>query len=180
VAAPAFAVVGMIRNAQGIRGEVVVEPLTDTPDIVFAPGRRVLVGDRSGNAPLQARGLPSSLTVDSAKPFKGGLIVKFSDLDDRNAAELLRGRYLLAPFEELEPPAPGEIYLHDLIGMRVELDNGQPIGEVTSYYELPQGLTLDVATSTGSVLVPYRPEVIDRTDEGARTIIVKSEVGLFE
>lgn len=180
MAAPAFAVVGMIRNAQGIRGEVVVEPLTDTPDVVFAPGRRVLVGDRSGNAPLETRGLPSSLTVDSAKPFKGGLIVKFSDLADRNAAELLRGRYLLAPFEELEPPAPGEIYLHDLIGMRVELDNGQPVGEVTSYYELPQGLTLDVATSAGSVLVPYRPEVIDRTDEGARTIIVKSEVGLFE
>ena len=117
--APAFAVVGMIRNAQGIRGEVVVEPLTDTPDIVFAPGRRVLVGDRSGNTPLQARGLPSSLTVDSTKPFKGGLIVKFDDVADRNAAELLRGRYLLAPFEELEPPAPGEIYLHDLIGMRV-------------------------------------------------------------
>ena len=178
--APAFAVVGMIRNAQGIRGEVVVEPLTDTPDIVFAPGRRVLVGDRSGNTPLQSRGLPSSLTVDTTKPFKGGLIVKFDDVADRNAAELLRGRYLLAPFDELEPPAPGEIYLHDLIGMRVQLDSGQEVGEVTSYYELPQGLTLDVATSTGSVLVPYRPEMIERTDADARTIIVKSEVGLFD
>ena len=180
MAAPAFAVVGMIRNAQGIRGEVVVEPLTDTPDIVFAPGRRVLVGDRSGNAPLDTRGLPSSLTVDSAKPFKGGFIVKFSDVADRNAAELLRGRYLLAPFEELEPPAPGEVYLHDLIGMHVELDSGQHVGEVTSYYELPQGLTLDVATAAGSVLVPYRPEVIELTDADARKIIVKSDVGLFE
>lgn len=178
--APAFAVVGMIRNAQGIRGEVVVEPLTDTPDLVFAPGRRVLVGDRSGNAPVEARGVPSSLGVDSAKPFKGGLIVKFDDIADRNAAELLRGRYLLAPFEELEPLGDGEIYLHDLLGMRVELDSGQRVGEVTSYYELPQGLTLDVATSAGSVLVPYRPEVIDRTDAAARVIVVKAEVGLFE
>jgi 16S rRNA processing protein RimM len=170
----------MIRNAQGIRGEVVVEPITDTPDAVFAPGRRVILGDRSGNAAAEARGLPSSLTVDSAKPFKGGLIVKFDGVADRNAAELLRGRYLLAPFDELAPLAPDEVYLHDLIGMRVELDSGEQVGEVTSYYELPQGLTLDVATAAGSVLVPYRPEVIERTDEGARTIVVKADVGLFE
>ena len=170
----------MIRNAQGIRGEVVVEPITDTPDVVFAPGRRVFVGDRSGNAPTEERGLPSSLTVDYAKPFKGGLIVKFADVADRNAADILRGRYLLAPFEELEPLAEGEVYLHDLIGMRVELDNGDRVGEVTSYYELPQGLTLDVATTGGSVLVPFRPEVVERMDRGARTIVVKSEVGLFE
>ena len=170
----------MIRNAQGIRGEVVVEPLTDTPDIVFASGRRVVVGDRKGNAVAEGRGVPSSLTVDAAKPFKGGLIVKFNDVADRNAAELLRGRYLLAPFDELEPLAPDEVYLHDLIGMHVDLDTGERVGEVSSYYELPQGLTLDVATKAGSVLVPYRPEVVERTDQGARTIVVKAEVGLFD
>jgi len=170
----------MIRNAQGIRGEVVVEPITDTPDAVFAPGRRVFVGDRSGNAPAEGRGIPSSLIVDSSEPFKGGLIVKFADIADRTAADLLRGRYLMAPFDELEPLAAGEVYLHDLIGMRVELNSGERVGEVTSYYELPQGLTLDVATAAGSVLVPYRPEVIERMDEGARKIVVKAEVGLFE
>jgi len=170
----------MIRNAQGIRGEVAVEPLTDTPDAVFAPGRRIIVGDRNANPQAEGRGFPSSLIVDAAKPFKGGLIVKFADIADRNAAELLRGLYLLAPFEELEPLAEGEVYLHDLIGMRVELDTGERVGEVTSYYELPQGLTLDVATAAGSVLVPYRPEVIDHMDKGARTVVVKTEVGLFE
>jgi hypothetical protein len=64
--------------------------------------------------------------------------------------------------------------------MKVELDSGDPVGEVTSYYELPQGLTLDVATSRGSVLVPYRPEVVERTDGHARVIVVKADVGLFE
>jgi hypothetical protein len=73
-----------------------------------------------------------------------------------------------------------EIYLHDLIGMTVELDNGERVGDVTSYYELPQGLTLDVSTARGSVLVPYRPEVVERTDGNARVIVVKADVGLFE
>jgi 16S rRNA processing protein RimM len=175
---PALAVVGMIRNAQGIRGEVVVEPITDAPDAVFASGRRVLLGDSTGNT--SKSGAERALVVEDSRPFKGGMIVKFEELADRNAAELLRGRYLLAPFDELEPLREGEIYLHDLIGMQVELDNGEKVGEVTSYYELPQGLTLDVATARGSVLVPYRPEVVERADGETRVIVVKSDVGLFE
>ena len=87
---------------------------------------------------------------------------------------------MLAPFDELEPLQEDEVYLHDLIGMKVELDSGEKVGEVTSYYELPQGLTLDVAAARGSVLVPYRPEVVERIDSAARVIVVKSEVGLFE
>jgi 16S rRNA processing protein RimM len=175
---PAFAVVGMIRNAQGIRGEVVVEPITDAPDAVFASGRRVFLGDRTGRVPQSEPS--SSLLVDSTRPFKGGLMVKFESVGDRNAAELLRGRYLIVPFDELAPLGDDEIYLHDLIGMRVELDNGERVGDVTSYYELPQGLTLDVSTARGSVLVPYRPEVVERTDGEARVIVVKADVGLFE
>ncbi len=175
---PALAVVGMIRNAQGIRGEVVVEPITDAPEAVFASGRRVLLGDSKGDT--SKAGPERALVIEDARPFKGGMIVKFEELTDRNAAELLRGRYLLAPFNELEPLGDDEIYLHDLIGMKVELDTGEKVGEVTSYYELPQGLTLDVATTRGSVLVPYRPEVVERADGSARVIVVRSDVGLFE
>jgi 16S rRNA processing protein RimM len=175
---PALAVVGMIRNAQGIRGEVVVEPITDAPDAVFASGRRVLLGDSTGD--ISKSGPSRALVVEDSRPFKGGMIVKFEELADRNAAELLRGRYLLAPFDELEPLGDDEIYLHDLIGMTVELDTGEKVGEVTSYYELPQGLTLDVATARGSVLVPYRSEVVERADGSARLIVIRSDVGLFE
>jgi 16S rRNA processing protein RimM len=120
------------------------------------------------------------LTIDAARPFKGGFMVKFEGVDDRNSAELLRGRYLLAPFDELEPLGDNEVYLHDLVGMHVELDTGEKVGEVKSYFELPQGLTLEVATEKGNVLVPYRPEIVERTESAERRIIVKSDFGLFE
>jgi ribosomal 30S subunit maturation factor RimM len=45
---PEYAIVGLIRKAQGIRGEVVVEPLTDKPDVVFASGSRVFAGTTDG------------------------------------------------------------------------------------------------------------------------------------
>ncbi len=171
MAGAALAIVGLVRNAQGIRGEVVIEPLTDAPDAVFASGRRVFVGDD----PAQRQ-----MTVTAARPFKGGLMVKFDGIDDRNAADLLRGLYVFSPFDELEPPGKDEVYLHELIGMKVELDTGALMGEVTAYYELPQGLTLDVKTDTGSVLVPYRSEVVERIDSDARIVFVRSDIGMFE
>ncbi len=171
MASDALAIVGLVRNAQGIRGEVVIELLTDAPDAVFASGRRVFAGE--GNAQRE-------MTVTGTRPFKGGLMVKFDGIDDRNAAELLRGLYVLSPFDELDPPGVDEVYLHDLMGMKVELDTGEAMGEVTAYYELPQGLTLDVKTEKGSVLVPYRPEVVERVDAESRIVIVKSEVGMFD
>jgi 16S rRNA processing protein RimM len=171
----ALAIVGLIRNAQGIRGEVVVEPLTDAPDAVFAPGRLVFLGDAAGN-----RADDRTLIVGASRPFKGGLMVKFEEIADRNAAELLRGRYLFSPFDQLEPPGENEVYLHELIGMKVVLDTGRDMGEVKGYFELPQGLTLEVQTERGSVLVPYRAEIVERIDSDARVVYVKNDVGLFD
>jgi 16S rRNA processing protein RimM len=184
MAEPEYALVGLIRKAQGIRGEVVVEPLTGKPDVVFASGSRVFAGDSKGNLAVprgvHAEGDPPTLTIEAAKPFKKGLIVQFEELRDRDSAELWRGRYLLAPFAELPPPEEDEVYLHDLIGMKVEGRAGEPLGEVTTFYELPHGVLLDVKTSKGSALVPYRPEIVVRTDVENRKVVVDESLGLIE
>src|SRR4051812_47846494 len=173
---PEYAVVGLIRKAQGIRGEVVVEPLTDKPDVVFASGSRVFAGDSNGDLTtahdVRGEETPRTLTIVASKPFKKGLIVQFAELADRDSAELWRGRYLLAPFSELPPLAEDEVYLHDLVGMKAEGTKGEAIGTVSTYYELPQGIMLDLSTTRGSVLIPYRPEVIARVDRDTRTIVI--------
>src|ERR1700686_3554632 len=83
---PEYAIVGLIRKAQGIRGEVVIEPLTDKPDVVFASGSRVFAGTSSGD-PSVVRDVTGeemipTLTVLATKPFKKGLIVRFEELAD--------------------------------------------------------------------------------------------------
>lgn len=179
-----YAIVGLIRKAQGIRGEVVVEPLTTKPDVIFASGSRVFAGTASGDlAPARDAGgveeVPT-LTVAESKPFKKGLIVRFEELRDRDSAELWRGRYLLAPFSELPPLEEDEVYLHDLVGMRAVSTTGHQLGTVTTFYELPQGLVLDVKTERGSVLVPYRPEIIVRTDLEARSVVIDEKLGFMD
>jgi len=181
---PEYALVGLIRKAQGIRGEVIVEPLTDKPDVVFASGSRVFAGTHDGDPAVShdVKGeeeIPT-LTVTSSRPYKQGLMVQFEELQDRDSAELWRGRYLLARFSELPPPGEDEVYLHDLIGMKAESSTGEPIGTVKDFYELPQGIVLDLTTPKGSVLVPYRPEAIVRTDVAARTIVVNEAMGFTD
>ncbi len=181
---PEYAIVGLIRKAQGIRGEVVVEPFTDRPDVVFASGARVFAGTAEGELAVThdvmgEEEIPT-LTVASSRPFKKGMIVQFEEIRDRDSAELWRGRYVLAPFSELPPLEEDEVYLHDLVGMKAEGPDGDMIGTVSTYYELPQGIMLDIKTSRGSVLIPYRPEVIVRTDIDARTIIIDDKLGFLD
>ncbi len=181
---PEYALVGLIRKAQGIRGEVIVEPLTDKPDVIFASGSRVFAGTSDGDPAIaydvKGEGEIPTLTISDSKPYKQGWIVRFEEIADRDSAELWRGRYLLARFSELPPPEEDEVYLHDLIGMKAESTTGKLIGTVKTFYELPQGIILDLETPKGSILVPYRPESIVRTDVAARTVIINEAMGFTD
>ena len=175
---PEYAIVGRVRNAHGIRGELVVEPITDAPDAVFASGRRLFAGTVDGDLAPGA----TSLTVRRARPFKGGWILAFEEITDRNAAELWRERYVLAPLSDLAPPAEDEIYYHELLGMRVERPEGNPIGEVAGLFELPQGLMLEVRPAGGgpTVILPYRPEVVRAVDLARRVLTADPPPGMID
>jgi 16S rRNA processing protein RimM len=177
---PEFIIVGRIRKAHGIRGEVVVEVITDVPDAVFAPGRRVFAGTTSGDiAPNR-----TELQIKTVRPFNEGLLVGFAEVADRNAAETWRARYLLLPANELPAPSDDEVYVHELLGMRVELKSGDLVGTVLETYELPQGLALDVRRAppreAESVLILYDERTIAAVDKAARLIVVTPPEGLLE
>ena len=93
----------------------------------------------------------------------------FDEIDDRDVAETWRERYLLLPADELEPLGDDEVYIHELPGMRVELEYGRRRRHVDGTYELPQGLTLDVKRPTiaSTVLDPVRPHRDERRSRGA-------------
>jgi 16S rRNA processing protein RimM len=172
---PELIIVGRVRKAHGIRGDLVVEPITDAPDAVFAPGRRVFAGTAAGDPAKDGR----ELHVLSSSPFKGGYIVHFGEIDDRTVAELWRGRYLLLPQSELQPISDNEVYVHELSGMRVELESGEFVGTVVDTYDLPQGLTLDVQRDAGTVLIPY-DRVVTSLDREARVMKIDPPLGLLE
>ena len=180
-----YAIVGRIRKAHGIRGELVVEPITDAPDAFFASGHRVFAGTPTGELALwspdaQTAAAPRVLAVLGARAHQGGLLVQFDGIHDRTEAELWRGRYLLVPADELEPPAEGEVFLHDLPGMTAVLESGAALGEVTTWYELPQGILLAVAGANGEILLPFAEDVVLDIDAATRRITVRVPDGLID
>ena len=176
--APDLTIVGRVRRAHGIHGELVVEPLTNEPDAVFAPGRRLLAGTVHGDPAPDER----TLTIEESRPFKGGgWIVAFAELVDRNEAERWRDRYFLLPRAALEPIREDEVYLHDLLGLEVLRDgSNERVGEVVDVYELPQGVVLDVRQSQRSVLIPFSHDIVRRVELDARRLIIDPPEGLIE
>ena len=172
---PDLVIVGRVRKAHGVRGDLVVEPITDAPDAIFASGRRVFAGTVTGDAARDGR----ELHVERASPFKGGYIVHFLEITDRTIADTWRDRYLLLPAGELEPLGEDEIYVHELHGMSVVLESGEMVGSVEGVYELPQGLALDVKRARDSVMIPY-DRVVTSVDREGRRITIDPPEGLLD
>jgi len=169
-------VVGKVRRAHGIRGELVVESMTDAPDAVFAAGRRVFAGTRSGTL----SGDRQELRIGHATPFKGGWIVGIEGIATRSAAEAWRDRFFLLPEDEIQPPEEGQVFIHDLVGMRVVLANGSDVGEVAQVLEMPQGLVMDIKRPAGgSVLLQFDDHTVTDVDAERRVIRVDPVDGLI-
>ena len=182
-APPAWIIVGRIRKAHGIRGEVLVEPITDAPDAIFASGRRVFAGASDARPDPGA----PALEIRGSRPFKEGFLITFDVVGDRNDAERWRDQWLFLPESELPGPAADEIYLHDIPGMRVQLEDGTVVGTVATVYELPQGLVMDVARASdeasgraGTVMIPYDERTLVRVDAAERVIVVAPPPGMLD
>ncbi len=175
--APALIIVGRVRKAHGIRGELLVEPITDAPDTVFVSGRRLYAGTAAGDPSPDGQ----LLHITAVRQHMESVRLTLAEVPDRTAAERWRGRFLLAPQDELPLPTDDEVYIHDLLGMRVVHVDGRPLGEVADTYELPQGLMLDVRPVNGgpTYLMPWREEILVQVDEVARVITVDPPEGLL-
>jgi 16S rRNA processing protein RimM len=171
-----FFIVGRVRRAHGIRGELAVEMITDVPEAVFASGARLFAGTTTGDLTPER----SELHVVQAAPFKGGMIVSFREITSRTEAERWRDRYFLVPAAELPPPEENEVYVHELIDMRVVLSSGEEVGPVIDVYELPQGLTLEVQRANGTVMLPFSERIVTQVDREARVITVDPPEGMIE
>ena len=94
--------VGRVTKAHGLKGEVVVDLVSDYPEVRLAPGSRLWTGEQE-------------LVVRSSRPFQQRWLVQVEGVHDRTGAERLAGRTLSA--EPLEDPEA--LWVHQLIGSRV-------------------------------------------------------------
>jgi 16S rRNA processing protein RimM len=145
--------IGVITAPHGVRGMVKIKPFTEIPKAVeyYSPlwledGRR--------------------LKVEVKSIAKGMILAKLDQVNDREAAEALKGASLYIDRASLPVVDTDEIYQADLIGCTVEAIAMGEIGKVTGVFDFGAGAMLEVTRQQGSpVLIPFggdRPVTIDQ------------------
>jgi 16S rRNA processing protein RimM len=123
--APVRLVVAQVRGLHGLNGAVRVEVLTDRPEARFA----------AGNV-LHLEGDARPLTIAAAQPVEDGpgWRLRFHELPDRAASELLRDAYLEIEVDREADLAAGAAYWHEVIGSTVRDSTGGDLGKVVDVY----------------------------------------------
>jgi 16S rRNA processing protein RimM len=148
-------ILAAVAGAHGVRGEVRLKLFAESLDSLRRHAR-LCAGDRH-------------LTVASLRPGSGGAIAKFNEIDDRSAAEALRGQQLSVPRDELPPLEAGEYYHADLIGLPCEAADGTSLGTVVAVENFGAGDLLEVERAGGKrALIPFRAGIADL--EGERIV----------
>lgn len=114
--------VGKIVNTHGIRGEVRVIPTTDFVDERFAKDAKLYLENKQGEQ--------VELVVESARPHKGSILVKFAGYDNINDVEAFRNHELRVSEEDQQPLADGSYYYHQIIGLTVKTLEGRELGTI--------------------------------------------------
>lgn len=167
-------VVGRLRKAHGLDGEILVSPETGDPEMLFVPGR---VFGVIGSA--VSHGI-RKLTLQTARPHKGGYLLRFEEIADRERAETAKGLEITVPEDALRPLEENEFFLHELVGFEVLTEDRERLGEVVEVYELGDQLLLGIEVGGEEKLLPFNRELVGAVDREDRQIRVDPPSGLLE
>lgn len=146
-----------IAGAHGVRGEVRLKLFGESADALRAFSS-FEAGDRR-------------LTLKSVRPANQGAVATFAEVNDRSAAEALRGTLLTVPRSALPPLGEGEYYHHDLIGLPCVADDGSAVGQVVAVENFGAGDILEIERPDGKrFMVPMTAQAVPEWSDDRVTI----------
>lgn len=135
-----------IAGAHGVTGEV----------------RLKLLGDGVDGLKAHAMFNNGQLRLQSVRPDgKGGAIARIDGVNDRTAAEALRGTALTVPRSSLPPLAEGEFYHADLLDLPVVNECGDAVGRVVAVENFGATDIIEIERDGGGrFMVPLTPDAV--------------------
>lgn len=165
--------VARVRKPHGLKGELAIFPLTDTPDEVFVVGRTLHVVTLGGD-------VVGAVTVEAVRGYHREWLLRLVDHGSRESVEGYRQHFLAVDRAELPPLGEGEVYQQELVGYAVRNEADEPLGIVSTVYDLPAGVTIEVQGPQREFLLPFRSEYVVETDSAGRRLVVRIPDGLLD
>ncbi|GBE01347.1 ribosome maturation factor RimM [bacterium BMS3Bbin06] len=174
--------IGRIIKPHGLTGELTVRPLTYSVER-FNLLKKIYILKHN---------IPVEIHIEYFTPHGKNIIIKFTEFNDRDAVNTLKGLDLLIPAEESPPLEEGEYYFYQIIGLEVFTTDGSLIGRVTDIIETGSNdvyVVKKAGQKTGGspsdrdiseYLIPAIEEVIREIDLKKNRIIIEPVEGLLE
>ena len=130
---------------------------------------------------LRLKGAPEfGAGIQSVRDHKAGVLMKFTGVSNRNAAENLVGAQILVHRDQMPPLEDGEFYWTDLIGLTVVDENANILGTVENILRAGQDDLLVVTRPGKEFLLPFREEMILTVDLEAGRLVANPPTGLLD
>jgi 16S rRNA processing protein RimM len=146
---PVFLVVGKLRRPHGVQGEIVMEIFTDFPERLRS-GVWVYVGEDH-----------QKLRIRKRRSNNDSLLVAFDGVMTPEAAGELRNLLVYVRADDRPALPEGEYYHHEILGLNVVSDEGQPLGKLVEILSSTANDVYIVRPETGrEILLPALKSVI--------------------
>jgi 16S rRNA processing protein RimM len=166
-----FIAIGRVARTRGIRGEVVTDLHTDFPDrfddleevwLEFANGRR------------------QRMALEESWEHKGRRVLKFSGVDNIDAAEAYVGSWVVLPAEQAVPLPEGTYFDHDLVGCIVRDVLGNRLGIVHEVRHIAGNALLVVKNEGQEFLIPAVDSICIKISVEEKQILIDPPEGLMD
>jgi 16S rRNA processing protein RimM len=153
---------GAITGAHGIKGEVVIKTFTAAPDDIGAYGA---LSDENGTR---------SFEIESLRVTAKGVLARLSGVNDRTAAEALRGVALYVPRDRLPKVEDAEYYHADLVGLAAVDADGKSIGTIIAVENFGAGDLLEIRRDgqKDTDYVPFTDACVPEVDLAQRRVVI--------
>jgi 16S rRNA processing protein RimM len=168
-----FLVIARVVRAHGTRGDLACEIVTEFPQR-FRRTKAVWLS--------RAEGERRRYAVEQARVVRRGggaqTVLKLEGIDDRSAAEALRGALVEVPESEAWKLPRGRFYQHQILGLRVRSVDGTELGRVSDILETGANDVYIVTTLEGELLVPAVKQVVKHIAPDRGEIVVELLPGM--
>lgn len=162
--------IGKITKTRGLKGEVVISPLTDDPERFFLL-KEVWISGKEGSKIFQ---------IEKVKKFKEKILLKFQGIDSPEAVKPLVNSFLEIQKESLPPLPQNRYYVFDIVGLEVLTTQGKKIGVIKDVISLPANDVYTVSSGTKEYNIPATKEVVKKIDLHKKIMIIEPLEGLLE
>ena len=162
--------IGQIVNTFGIKGMVKVKPFTDNIKR-FDKLKKVYIENKNGRKEYE---------IEELKYHKEMVLIKFKGIETPEDANLLRESYLMVSRADEEPLEEGTYYIVDMIGLEVETEEGEKLGNLVDIFNTGSNDIYVVKNELGKqILLPAIKDVIKKIDMEKRKMTVHLIPGIM-